>query len=50
MAQTTQIKRYLQFDPFAILAAMKEALELNCSLSTIHAIVSTQNLTGSVWK
>ena len=39
-----KIKKYLQHDPFATLAAIKEACELDVSIPTIHRYLEYANL------
>jgi transposase len=45
-----KIKKYLQYDPFATLAAIKEACELDVSIPTIHRYLKHVNLTRTLAK
>lgn len=45
-----KIKKYLQYDPFATLAAIKEACELDVSIMTIHRYLKQTNLSRTLAK
>jgi hypothetical protein len=45
-----QIKRYLEYNPFATLAAIKEACELDVGITTIHKYLKNAKLERSLAK
>ena len=45
-----KIKKYLQYDPFATLAAIKEACELQCVISTLHGYLKHAKLDRTLAK